>query len=108
MEVKSGEPSSNTELIFWSDQSNHPTVSTPHPPNPPQSTNFANFGLIWMKLGVAVKNGKQSLSPEFKVFGVVYHPPTQPTTMAKTTQNASSANFDPIMMKFFMAFKNGE
>ena len=29
----------------------------PNLPNPPQSTNFANFGPIWMKLGVEVRNG---------------------------------------------------
>ena len=33
-------------------------------PNPPQNSNFANFGLIWMKLGLEVKSGQQSSSPE--------------------------------------------
>ena len=40
----------------------------PQPPyplrNPPQYTNFANFGPIWMKLCVEVKNGQRSSYPE--------------------------------------------
>ena len=40
------------------------TTPTPLSPNPPLSTNFANFGPIWMKLGVLVKNGMQSSKPE--------------------------------------------
>ena len=46
-------------------------IRPPQPPyplrNPPQYTNFANFGPIWMKLGVEVINGEQSSKLE-KVF----------------------------------------
>ena len=40
-----------------------PLPFTPTLPNPPQSTNFAYFGPIWMKLGVEVKNGQQRSNP---------------------------------------------
>ena len=62
VEVKNEELSLNLELIFWS---NHPNSSNlyPHPPYPLQNANFANFGLIWIKLGVEVKNGQQTSSP---------------------------------------------
>ena len=57
-----------------------PPTRYPHPPNPLQSANFANFGLIWMKLGVEVKNGEQSLNLEGEVGwrDFTTYQPTQP------------------------------
>ena len=55
----------------------------PQPPyplcNPPQYTNFANFGPIWMKLCVEVKNGQQSSNPELFFYLTPSKPPNQPT-----------------------------
>ena len=64
VEVKNGQQSSNPELFFLSDPPNHPNHPTPYPSNLPQKNNFANFGLIWMKFGVEVKNGQQMSNPE--------------------------------------------
>ena len=61
MEVKSREQSSKLEKVF---QSIHPLPPFPHPPNPLQSANFADFGPIWMKLGMEVKNDKLNLKLE--------------------------------------------
>ena len=44
--------------------------------NQPQYTNFANFGPIWMKLGVEVKNGQQSSNPELFFDSTHLTPPT--------------------------------
>ena len=70
-------------------------VQPPQPPpppyplcNPPQWTNFANFGPIWMKLGVEVKNGQQSSNPEWFFDSTPLTPPTtlphNPLTHPKT------------------------
>ena len=45
---------------FLSNHLNHPNHPTPLPKN----TNFASFGLIWIKLGVEVNNGQQCSNPE--------------------------------------------
>ena len=64
-------------------------MQSDYPPYSPQNTDFANFGPIWMKLAVEVKNGEQSSNLEFEAVGVVHHPLTHPTTQAKTTPNAN-------------------
>ena len=56
-----------------------------------------------MKLGVEVKNAVQSLKLQFEVSALIYHQPTYPTTLAKTTPNN---NFGLIWMKFGIAFKS--
>ena len=73
----------------------------PQPPyplrNPPQYTNFANFGPIWMKLGVEVKNGQQSSNPEW-FFDL--NPPNHPTPYPPDPPpNTNFANFGPKWMK---------
>ena len=55
---------------------NQPNNPTHYPSNPPQNTNFANFGLIWMKLCVEVRNGEQSLNPKMCFFS---NRPNHPT-----------------------------
>ena len=37
----------------------------PYSLDPLKNTNFANFGPIWIKLGVKVKNGEENSNPEF-------------------------------------------
>ena len=52
VEVKNGQQSSNPELFFYLTPLTPPTT-LPHTPLT-QNTNFANFGPIWMKIGVVV------------------------------------------------------
>ena len=60
-----------------------------------------------MKLGGEVKNGEQSLNLELEVVGVVYQPPNH-LGQIHPKFYANSANIGPILIKFGMAFKNGE
>ena len=53
---------------------NPPNHPTPYPPDPLQNTNFANFGPIWMKIGVDDINGEQSSKQEIFLIQ-----PSQPT-----------------------------
>ena len=62
VEVINGEQSPKLEKFLWSNHS-YPPTPYPHPPNPLQSANFADFGPIWMKLRVEVKSGKQTSNP---------------------------------------------
>ena len=60
-------------------QRRSPQPLYPHPTNPPQSTNIADFGPIWMKVGVELKNGEQSSKPEnFLLSDHLNSPPTPP------------------------------
>ena len=82
MWVSSGEQILNPEFEvfgFILPPTSHPMTRTKITPN----ANFANFGVILIKLGLEVKNGElslspeeQSLSPDFEV--VVVLPPRSP------------------------------
>ena len=66
-------------------------IRPPQPPyplrNPPCYTNFANFGPIWMKLGVKVKNGEQSMEQIWEYFDVIQGQTVVPTIVYHYIQN---------------------
>ena len=60
-----------------------------------------------MKFCMVVKNGEESLNPQFEGAWMVF-PPGHLTTLTKTTPITNFANFDPILIKFDKKIKNRE
>ena len=106
VEVKNGQQSSNPELLFDSTPLTPPTTLPPI--YPLQYTNFANFGQIWMKLGV---HGSKEWTAKLKsriIFMIRPLYPPQPPYPSDPPQSIYFANFGPIWMNLSLEVKNGE